>query len=211
MADNTHKYLGDITPRVSSASVNITSSSYSTSYGTFYDWYAFNGVSPSSYRDPKGNCWQGIGENQWIQYHFAEPRYFTELELKCFSNYSGDWVGNIKVEGSNDGTNFENILTNEAATQQITAELAPTSEGGSGQESDIHISLNDTEMWSYIRVTFVENMVVPYNPSCYLDEIYVYGGKEVSSVVKRYYFGASGILRELEEVDVEDDNSSTSP
>ena len=71
--------------------------------------------------------------------------------------------------------------------------------------------LDDTKMWSYIRVTFIENMVVSYNPSCYLDEMYVYGGKEVSNVVKRYYFGASGILRELEEVDVEDDNSSTSP
>lgn len=198
MANNTHKYLGDITPRVSSASANITSSSYSTSYGTFYDWYAFNGVTPSDYRNPQSNCWQGTGENQWIQYHFTEPRYFTELELKCFSNYSGDWVGNIKVEGSNDGITFENILDSEATTQQITAELVPTSEGGSGQESDIHISLDDTEMWSYIRVTFVENMVVPYNPSCYLDEMYVYGGKITEGKVVKIYFGASGILREIE-------------
>ena len=198
MADNTHIYLGDITPRVSSASANITSSSYSTSYGTFYDWYAFNGATPSDYRNPQSNCWQGTGEDQWIQYQFTEPRYFTELELKCFSNYSGDWVGNIKVEGSNDGTTFENILDSGATTQQITAELAPTSEGGSGQESDIHISLNDTEMWSYIRVTFVENMVVSYHPSCYLDEMYVYGGKITERKVVKVYFGASGILREIE-------------
>ena len=198
MADNTHIYLGDITPRVSSASANITSSSYSTSYGTFYNWYAFNGVTPSDYRNPQSNCWQGTGENQWIQYQFTEPRYFTELELKCFSNYSGDWVGNIKVEGSNDGTTFENILDSGVTTQQITAELAPTSEGGSGQESDIHILLDDTKMWSYIRVTFVENMVVPYNPSCYLDEMYVYGGKITEEKVVKIYFGASGILREIE-------------
>lgn len=171
------EYLGDITPRVLAASPYITSSSYSTSWGTFYDWYAFNGVSPASYRNPQGNCWQGDGTNQWIQYQFNDPRYFTELELKCFSNYSGDWIGNIKVEGSSDGTNFTNILAS-GTTQQITAELAPTSEGGSGQESDIHISLDDTETWSYIRITFVEAMVVPYNPSCYLDEVYVYGGKD---------------------------------
>lgn len=174
------KYLGDITPRVSNSSPNITSSSYSTSYGTFYDWYAFNGVTPASYRDPQGNCWQGDGANQWIQYQFNEPRYFTKLELKCFSNYSGDWVGSIKVEGSHDGTTFKNVLSNGATMQEITAELAPISEGGSGQESDITILLDDTETWSYIRVTFVEAMSISYSPSCYLDEMYVYGGKNDS-------------------------------
>lgn len=174
--------------RVSAADSHITSSSYSTSWGSFENWKAFNNDSPNNLRDPQDNCWQGKQgyTNQWIQYQFDTSKYLTQIDLLCFSNYSGDWIGTVSIEGSNDGNNFINILET-GQTYTLTAKIGPVEQGGDGTETYVTIPLDYSEKWTYIRLTFAESMCNNGTPSCYIDEIYVYGGSELDSNKKIYY------------------------
>lgn len=164
-------YLGQLIPRVSASDSKITAS---TSNSSFANWGAFNGASPSDLRNPSSNsCWLAEPNltNQYIQYRFDAPRYFTKIEIVCFSNYSSDWVGDIKVEGSTDGTTWTNILAS-GTTYELTAGLQTM--------TTVKINLDDTDLWEYIRLTFVDEMSVYYQSSCFIDEIYVYGGAETT-------------------------------
>ena len=79
--------------------------------GSYPAWQAFNGVATNDLRNPN-NSW-GAANNtsyEYIGYHFDSAKYLDKMSLNCYSNYSGNWVGNVKVEGSNDGTNWTNIL-----------------------------------------------------------------------------------------------------
>ena len=161
-------YLGQLIPRVSAADSKITASTSASGYPA---WGAFNGTSPSSLSTPDANsCWLPTVNltNQYIQYHFDAPRYFTKINIYCFSNYSTNWVGDIKIEGSSDGSTWENILASGDSTYELTA--------GYQSITNVEINLNDTDLWEYIRVTFVDEMSIAYQPSCFIDEIYVYGG-----------------------------------
>lgn len=162
-------YLGQLIPRVSASDSKITASTSNSSYAA---WGAFNGTSPSNLSSPDANsCWLPEADltDQWIKYHFDAPRYFTKIGIVCFSNYSSNWVGDIKVEGSTDGSTWENILTS-GTTYELTAELQ--------NSTTVEINLDDTDLWEYIRLTFVDEMSVAYQPSCFVNEIYVYGGRE---------------------------------
>lgn len=164
-------YLGQLIPRVSASDSKITASTSNSSYSA---WGAFNGTSPSNLSNPSANsCWlpEANLTDQWIKYHFDLQRYFTRIEIVCFSNYSTDWTGDIKVEGSNDGSTWENILAS-GTTYELTAELQTS--------TTVSINLDDTDLWEYIRVTFVDAMSIAYQPSCFVDEIYVYGREEIS-------------------------------
>lgn len=166
-ANDSQTYEGDLVSRVSAADTHITASTSNSSYPA---WGAFNGTSPSNLASPDANsCWlpEVNLTNQWIQYHFDSAKYFTSLTIDAFSNYSDAWVGTIKVEGSNDGTIFTNILEN-GSTQSITAPLQSI--------STITVDLNDSDTWTYIRITFVEAMSIAYYPSLFIDEIHFYGG-----------------------------------
>ena len=164
-------YLGQLIPRVSASDSKITASTSNSSYAA---WGAFNGTSPSNLSSPDTNsCWlpEANLTDQWIIYHFDAPRYFTKIGIVCFSNYSSSWVGDIKVEGSTDGSTWANILAS-GMTYELTAELQTS--------TVVEIDLDDTDLWEYIRVTFIDEMSVAYQPSCFIDEIYVYGGEEIS-------------------------------
>lgn len=164
-------YLGQLIPRVSASDSKITASTSNSSYAA---WGAFNGTSPSNLSSPNANsCWlpEANLTDQWIKYHFDAPRYFTKIGIVCFSNYSSNWVGDIKVEGSTDGSTWTNILAS-GTTYELTAELQTS--------TTVEINLDDTDLWEYIRVTFVDEMSVAYQPSCFIDEIYVYGGVETT-------------------------------
>lgn len=166
-AIDSQTYEGDLVSRVSAADTHITASTSNSSYPA---WGAFNGTSPSNLASPDANsCWlpEVNLANQWIQYHFDSAKYFTSLTIDAFSNYSDAWVGTIKVEGSNDGTIFTNILEN-GSTQSITAPLQNI--------STITVDLDDSDTWTYIRITFVEAMSIAYYPSLFIDEIHFYGG-----------------------------------
>ena len=161
-------YLGQLISRVSAADYKITASTSNSNYPA---WGAFNGTSPSNLSNPEANsCWlpEANLTNQYIQYHFDAPRYFTKINICCFSNYSTNWVGDIKIEGSSDGSIWENILASGDSTYELTADYQSM--------TNVEINLDDTDLWEYIRVTFVDEMSIAYQPSCFIDEIYVYGG-----------------------------------
>ena len=165
-------YLGQLIPRVIGTDSHITVSSSNNNYPS---WGAFNGTSPTILSNPESNsCWLPEVDltNQYIQYHFDAPRYFTKINIYCFSNYSTNWVGDIKIEGSSDGSTWENILASGGSTYELTADYQSM--------TNVEIDLDDTDTWEYIRVTFVDAMSIAYQPSCFVDEIYVYGGVETT-------------------------------
>lgn len=168
ISGSSRTYLGQLIPRVSAADYKIIASTSNSNYPV---WGAFNGTSPSNLSNPEANsCWlpEANLTNQYIQYHFDAPRYFTKINICCFSNYSTNWVGDIKIEGSSDGSIWENILASGDSTYELTADYQSM--------TNVEINLDDTDLWEYIRVTFIDEMSVAYQPSCFIDEIYVYGG-----------------------------------
>ena len=166
------EYLGSLIERVTQSVGNISGSSYDSSFGE--PWKAFNGISPTNLRNPN-NVWLSAQNetNPWIQYDFGlgNQRYFTQISIKCFSNYSGAWTGYIDILGSNDGTTWENILAN-GDKVSVTADYQ--------QFTDIDINLDDTNLWRFIRLRGESAFNVYYQPAFIIDEIYVYGGIETS-------------------------------
>lgn len=158
--------LSQLIPRVSSADARITTSSDANNRA---GWCAFNGVSPTNLREPNNNtCWLPSDNeaNPYIQYAFSSAYRFTHLILMCFSNYSDAWTGNIEILGSNDGTTWTNVLAS-GTEYALTAPLQAN--------SMIFIQLDNTLTWSYIRLKGKSAFAVPFNPSLFIDEIYVLG------------------------------------
>ena len=169
------KYLGQLINRVVADDSHIIKSSENSTYPA---WGAFSGVSPTHFgggTDPESNtCWLStVGEaTPYLGYHFDTPYYFTKIDIKCFSNYSTDWVHNIQVLGSKDGNSYENILA-EGSTYELTAPYLTN--------TTTSINLNETDTYSYIKVVFSSPVSIAYQPSCFVDEIYVYGGEIVEN------------------------------
>ena len=189
-------------PRVSGSDSAITSSH---SYDSYYDWQAFNGVSSTDYRDPNNVWCPNIGEqNEWICYHFNSAKYFTKMTINCFSNYYSDWTGDIKIEASNDGTYWTNILKGGDTSKEITAYLAPSSEGGINEETVINIDLDSSTAYEYIRFVGIDPLMVWSGASCMVDEIYVYGAS-VPIVVEDYdiYFMGNKYTNNMDVTDLD--------
>lgn len=154
----------ELPARVSGYSQRITSSSHD---GSFYDWGAFNGVSPTDLRSPQSNTVWSAGQNEanaYIQVDLGTAYALTKVQIVAFSNYSEAWEGTIKIEGSNDGTTWTSVLSGGASTMEFTApyqQLVP---------QDITVS----GTYRYVRITGVDPFTVYYNPSCFFDEIYIY-------------------------------------
>lgn len=167
-------------PRVSGADSAITSSG-KTQYSGGDNWHAFDGVENTSGVD---NCWAADENNTsaYIQYHFSQPYYLTQIQLKLYSHYSGDWTGTLNILGSNDGSNWTNISSTGHAIS-VTAPL---------NEINIKtIDLNSNNAWDYIRVQANGTAFnIAYQPTCDFSEIYVYG---TSTIVVEdhdiYYMG----------------------
>lgn len=168
----TKRYLGQLIPRVSAADSHITSSG-KTTYGGGDNWRAFDGVENAS---GIGNCWAADENNAsaYIQYHFDSAYYFTQIQLKLYSHFSGAWTGNINILGSNDGATWTNI----ASTGSSVGVTAPLNTMNTET-----ITLDDTLTWEYIRVQADNNAFnVANQPACDFGEIYVYGGDVVNGI-----------------------------
>ena len=183
------KYLGQLIERVNGESPKITSSYNENNHK---NWSAFNGISPTNMREPNSNtCWIGQQNvyDDWIQYEFNRLYWFNKIKIKCFSNYSGDWVGNIKILGSQDGINWENILSS-GNNYELTAEYQSI--------TTFDINLKDDKEYQYIRLQAdnVSFSVFGY-PSCFFDEIYVYGGVIASSELEDILTGVNNPSSDL--------------
>lgn len=150
--------------RVTASVSTITSSSHD---GNYNDWGAFNGRTPSNLRNPDANtCWSAAQNetNAWIKVDLGSAKDLYEVQLDIFSNYSGDWVGNIAIQGSNDNTNWTSILANGNANIGIVAPLQ--------QISSTIIQVSGS--YRYVRIVGIDKFTVYYNPSCFFDEIFIY-------------------------------------
>ncbi len=181
------KYLGQLIERVSASTPKITESGHDTDA---VSWYAFDGINTTSMSSPT-HCWLATNSDTdaWIQYEFNRLYWFNKITIKCFSNYSGDWVGNIKVLGSTDGVNWENILST-GINLEITAKYQ--------EMTYIEIDLNDSSEYQYIRIQADNNaFTVYYSPSIFFDEIYVYGGVIASSELEDILTGVNNPSSDL--------------
>ena len=181
------KYLGQLIERVSASTPKITESGHDTDA---VSWYAFDGINTTSMSSPT-HCWLATNSDTdaWIQYEFNRLYWFNKITIKCFSNYSGDWVGNIKVLGSTDGVNWENILST-GINLEITAKYQ--------EMTYVEIDLNDSSEYQYIRIQADNNaFTVYYSPSICFDEIYVYGGVIASSELEDILTGVNNPSSDL--------------
>lgn len=161
------EYLGQLIPRTQS-NANLSASSNETGRQPYY---AFDGVlSPDlRYADSAWTAGQN-DSNPWIRYSFGSlKRYFDKIKLIVFSNYADDWVGNIIIQGSNDGSNWDNLLVNSNEIE-ITAKYQ--------ELTTIEIPLQSENYYSFIRVLGTSAFNVYYNPSLWIDDVYVYGGRK---------------------------------
>ena len=150
--------------RVTASVSTITSSSHD---GNYLDWCAFNGRTPSNLRNPDAyTCWSAAQNetNAWIAVDLGSVKDLYEVQLDVFSNYSGDWVGNIAVQGSNDNTNWTSILASGNANIGIVAPLQ--------QITSTIIQVSGS--YRYVRIVGIDKFTVYYNPSCFFDEIFIY-------------------------------------
>ena len=96
-------------PRVSSYNSKISASSNNGSENQYMAWLAFDGIDHVSGLDYDG--WvPSDGNNQWIKYHFDSVTPINKIMFKAISRNTTSWTGTIYIEGSNDDTNWENIL-----------------------------------------------------------------------------------------------------
>ena len=181
-------------PRVSETDSAITSSG-KTRYSGGDNWHAFDGVESAS---GIANCWAADEDNTsaYIQYHFSQPYYLTQIQLKLYSHYSGDWTGTLNILGSNDGSNWTNI----SSTGQAVSVTAPLNEINTET-----INLNSNNAWDYIRVQANGTAFnIAYQPTCDFAEIYVYGAS-VPIVVEDYdiYFMGNKYTNNMDVTDLD--------
>lgn len=150
----------------SSSSRIVTSSDEST---TRSGWCAFNGVHPTNLREPQDNtCWFASSSDTtpYIQYDLLNEYRLSRIRLDCFSNYSGAWSGEVEVLGSTDGISWTNILQ-VGLTAPVVAELQSL--------TSIVISLDASRAWRFVRIRGTSAFDVPFAPSLFIDEIFIYG------------------------------------
>ena len=150
--------------RVQSASASLTCSSHD---GNWDAWGAFTGVSPTDLRSPQANtCWRA-GQNDatpWLKVDLGDTFILDKVRLIVFSDYLDDWVGDINIQGSNDGTTFADILASGDSSVEITAKL---------QELTT-IDLSVSGSWRYVKIVGLDPFTVYYQPSCFFDEVYIF-------------------------------------
>lgn len=174
VGSESRRYLGQLIERVTGSDSHISASSEGH-YGstTWYGWGAFTNTTISNWSIPQsGSAWVDSSEQSpTIQYHFDSPRYFTQLEVRCGSNYSSAYTGTIYIEASNDGATWTDIGS---GGQTINAPLQSI-----GTNT---YNLDDTETWEYIRIRGAQSFFIASNPSCFIQDIFVYGGDVVNGI-----------------------------
>lgn len=190
MVKSTNTILTELTEPQTHTSTKVTASSYmmDTNLQQYhYPFGAFNRVSPTTWEYPNPGVttettWTPNisvdGSNSWIQYEFDTPVRMTSMKIWAFADYSSDTTKSFIIEGSNDGTTFTNILADGESSCDITATLH--------QNYENIIDLDDTDSYTYVRLRSLEPMGASYQPTIFIDEIFVYGYGTTS--VNRIYY-----------------------
>ena len=128
-------------------------------------WKAFDGIkgtSSGTYTSPYHAWIPSNGEAPcWLQYHFATAKYIDEVKAYVYCNNS-TYTGAAKVQGSNDGTTWEDI------SDSVSLSVA------SGVEQEIDFTCNGNT-YEYVRLYSETAFCVYYNASIFVGEMEIYG------------------------------------
>ena len=170
--------------------VTASSYGYDSNFQQYHrPWCAFNRVSPTTWSYPtpgvtNETAWVPNigtdGSNSWIRYEFDKAENMTSMKILAFADYSSGTTKNMIIEGSNDGETWDNILA-EGSSFTLTASLHENYEN--------EVDLDPTNAYKYVRLRSLEPMGASYQPSVFIDEIYVYGYETTDDVHKIYYMG----------------------
>ena len=129
-------------------------------------WKAFDGVKTGT----EQSCWipEYGSTNCWICYHFATPKYITKCHVYFYENMSSTYTGSVKIQGSNDGTNWTDI------SQPLSLSMNRGVHDYEIESTDI------VNGYSYVRM-FSETALVVYGSAsaCTL-ELEIYGRDNAS-------------------------------
>ena len=129
-------------------------------------WKAFDGVKTGK----EQSCWipEYGSTNCWICYHFATPKYITKCHVYFYENMSSTYTGSVKIQGSNDGTNWTDI------SQPLSLSMNRGVHDYEIESTDI------VNGYSYVRM-FSETALVVYGSAsaCTL-ELEIYGRDNAS-------------------------------
>lgn len=125
---------------------------------------AFNFVTNTNFRAPD-NAWSGSSSDSapYIVIEYGYKCKVSEIELKCFSNYSAAYEGKVKIQGSDDGTTYTDIT-------DLLDFNAPLQELGTKT-----LSVNASVGYKYIKLLFNKALSASYAPSCFFDQINIIG------------------------------------
>ena len=175
-------YLGDLIPRVTSSDNHITASSEGTYGSTIWSAWGALTTDISIQNVPESNsAWVNANGDSapWIMYYFDESRYFTEVEIKAFSNYGSDFSGTIYIEASNDASTWTDIgggaKTINAALRTLTTNI---------------YSISNNNYWRYIRIRGIQSFFELSNPACFFQSLQVKGGKAGGGIVQYIDFSS---------------------
>jgi hypothetical protein len=170
--------------------VTASSYGYDSNFQQYHrPWCAFNRVSPTTWSYPtpgvtNETAWVPNigtdGSNSWIRYEFDKAENMTSMKILAFADYSSGTTKNMIIEGSNDGETWDNILA-EGTSFTLTASLHENYEN--------EVDLDPTNAYKYVRLRSLEPMGASYQPSVFIDEIYVYGYGATDDAYKIYYMG----------------------
>lgn len=170
--------------------VTASSYGYDSNFQQYHrPWCAFNRVSPTTWSYPtpgvtNETAWVPNigtdGSNSWIQYEFDKAESMTSMKILAFADYSSSTTKSMIIEGSNDGETWDNILA-EGSSFTLTATLHENYEN--------EVDLDPTNAYKYVRLRSLEPMGASYQPSVFIDEIYVYGYGATDDAHKIYYMG----------------------
>lgn len=170
--------------------VTASSYGYDSNFQQYHrPWCAFNRVSPTTWSYPtpgvtNETAWVPNvgtdGSNSWIRYEFDKAENMTSMKILAFADYSSGTTKSMIIEGSNDGETWDNILT-EGTSFTLTASLHENYEN--------EVDLDTTNAYKYVRLRSLEPMGASYQPSVFIDEIYVYGYGATDDAHKIYYMG----------------------
>lgn len=153
---------GEILPRVTGASADITASSqFDNRYEAWGPFWSY--INHDWYNPDWDSCWLPLNTDSlpWIQYHISSAKCFNKLKM-ILGETTATSTHTFILQGSNDGINFTDVYTN-----TFTAVVH--------EETTLEYSFDSEEAYECIRIQFDSALYDPYVKSLYITDIEVNG------------------------------------
>ena len=140
--------------------------SVSSTDGNRAPWHAFSGTTRSD-ASAHQYCWAPWGQNngEWIAYSFSSQQQFSKVRFRtCQEGATADTTLKYYVEGSNDGTTWNNLLLNKEYESIVMPKADNTTSPIVLHFVDFNFLLDTTlPTYSKIRVRVDKSIGYPYS------------------------------------------------